>query len=60
LARPRQLEPPVPGQRYQWAQPGDLLHLDVKKLGRIGRVGHRITGDRRTQVRGIGWEFVHA
>jgi transposase InsO family protein len=59
LARLRQLEPPEPVQRYQWAQPGDLLHLDVKKLGRIGRVGHRITGDRRTQVRGIGWEFVH-
>jgi len=35
------------------------LHLDVKKLGRIGRVGHRITGNRRAQVRGIGWEFVH-
>ena len=32
---------------------------DVKKLGRIGRVGHRITGDRRSHVRGIGWEFVH-
>jgi len=59
LARLRQLEPPVPVQRYQWAQPGDLLHLDVKKLGRIGRVGHRITGDRRAQVRGIGWEYVH-
>ncbi len=59
LARLRQLEPPVPVQRYEWAQPGDLLHLDVKKLGRIGRVGHRITGDRRAQVRGIGWEFVH-
>jgi transposase len=57
LARLRQLEPPEPVQRYQ--QPGDLVHLDVKKLGRIGRVGHRITGDRRTQVRGIGWEFVH-
>ena len=59
LARLRQLEPPVPVQRYQWAHPGDLLHLDVKKLGRIGRVGHRITGDRRSRVRGIGWEFVH-
>ena len=59
LARLRQLAPPEPVQRYQWAQPGDLLHLDVKKLGRIGRVGHRITGDRRTQVCGIGWEFVH-
>ena len=35
------------------------MHLDVKSLGRIGRVGHRITGDRRSRVRGIGWEFVH-
>ena len=59
LARLRQVELPVPVQRYQWARPGDLLHLDVKKLARIGRVGHRITGDRRAQVRGLGWEFVH-
>ena len=59
LARLRQLEPPVPSPRYEWAQPGDLLHVDIKKLGRIGRVGHRITGDRRSRVRGIGWEFVH-
>jgi transposase InsO family protein len=59
LARLRALDPPVPVQRYQWARPGDLLHLDVKKLGRIGRVGHRISGDRRTRVRGIGWQYVH-
>jgi transposase InsO family protein len=59
LARLRALAPPVPVQRYQWARPGGLLHLDVKKLGRIGRVGHRISGDRRSRVRGIGWEYVH-
>ena len=59
LGRLRQLEPPVPVQRYQWTRPGGLLHLDVKKLGRIGRVGHRISGDRRSRVRGIGWEYVH-
>jgi transposase InsO family protein len=59
LGRLRALEPAPLGQRYQWARPGDLVHLDVKKLGRIGRVGHRITGDRRARVRGIGWEFVH-
>ena len=53
------LEPPVVSQRYEWARPGQLVHVDVKKLGRIGRVGHRITGDRRGQVRGIGWEYVH-
>ena len=52
--------PPTPALiRYEWARPGQLVHLDIKKLGRIGRVGHRITGDRRGQVRGIGWEFVH-
>jgi transposase InsO family protein len=45
--------------RYEWPRPGQLVHLDIKKLGRIGRVGHRITGDRHGQARGIGWEFVH-
>ena len=51
--------PPVGGRRYEWPTPGQLVHLDTKKLGRIGQVGHRITGDRRTRTRGIGWEFVH-
>jgi len=59
LARLRSLAPPAPVVRYEYTQPGELVHLDIKKLGRIGRVGHRITGDRRHQVRGIGWEFVH-
>jgi transposase InsO family protein len=59
LARLQRLEPRPPVQRYEWAHVGALLHLDVKKLGRIGRVGHRITGDRRSRVRGIGWEYVH-
>lgn len=59
LARLSALVPPVPVRRYEWAHPGDLLHLDVKKLGRIGRVGHRITGDPRSRVRGIGWEYIH-
>ncbi len=40
--------------RYEREKPGELLHVDIKLLGRIGRVGHRITGDRRGQVRGIG------
>jgi transposase InsO family protein len=60
LARlPAPEAPPTRGCRYEWPHPGDLLHVDVKKLGRIGRIGHRITGDRRSHVRGIGWEYVH-
>ena len=46
-------------QRYQRDRPGELVHIDVKKLGRIGRPGHRVNGDRRTRTRGIGWEYVH-
>jgi transposase InsO family protein len=53
------LNPPPPVVRYEWKRPGDLIHLDIKKLGRIERVGHRIHGDRTTRVRGAGWEFVH-
>lgn len=45
--------------RYQRQRPGSLIHLDIKKLGRIARVGHRITGDRRDRSRGAGWEYVH-
>lgn len=59
LQRLSSLEPREPARRYQKDLPGELLHLDIKKLGRIGRVGHRIHGDRRTRVRGIGWEYLH-
>lgn len=45
--------------RYERDRPGDLVHLDIKKLGRIQRVGHRIHGDRRGKARGQGWEYVH-
>jgi transposase InsO family protein len=48
-----------PANRYERPAPGELIHIDVKKLGRIGREGHRVNGDRRTRSRGIGWEFVH-
>lgn len=51
--------PPAPVRRYEWAHPGELLHLDTKKLGRIERPSHRVTGDRRDRVRGIGWECLH-
>lgn len=59
LQRLKALDPALPARRYEWAQPGDLIHLDIKKLGRIHRIGHRITGDRRDTTRGAGWEFVH-
>lgn len=59
LARLGPLVPKPPVHRYQRRVPGALIHLDIKKLGRIGRVGHRIHGDRRTRVRGIGWEYLH-
>jgi transposase InsO family protein len=50
---------PAPVQRYEWPAPGDLVHVDIKPLGRIDGVGHRIHGDRRRRRRGIGWEYVH-
>lgn len=60
LSRLKSLEPPVPIVRYERAAPGELLHLDTKKLGRIDGVGHRITGDRAlNRNRGIGWDMVH-
>lgn len=55
------LEPAEPVRRYQRERPGELIHIDIKKLGRFSSVGHRITGDRtgQSRTRGIGWEFVH-
>ncbi len=61
LNRLSALEPAEPPRRYQRDRPGELIHIDIKKLGKFNRVGHRITGDRTGQSnnRGIGWEFVH-
>ena len=59
LSRWRDLEPRVPVRRYEREHPGELLHLDIKKLGRIKGIGHRIHGDRQVRNRGIGWDFVH-
>ena len=59
LNRLSQLEPAPVFPRYERATPGELLHLDVKKLGRITRISHRITGDHRDSVEGGGWEYVH-
>ena len=61
LNRWRDLEPAEPVIRYERDSPGEIIHMDIKKLGKFNRVGHRITGDRHGQssARGIGWEFVH-
>lgn len=59
LGRLRKLDPKPVVVRYEKKRPGELLHVDTKKLGRIQGVGHRIHGDRRRRVKGIGWEFLH-
>ena len=55
----RPMAPSVPIQRYEWPHPGDLLHVDIKPLGRFRRVGHRIHGNPRLASPGAGWEYVH-
>ena len=68
LGKRSRLDPPEPPNRYERRRPGELLHVDVKKLGRILKPGHRVTGTRRGQARThrdgkpvslAGWEFVH-
>ena len=59
LGRLPRLEPPMPVVRYQWSRPGEMVHLDIKKLGRIEKIGHRIHGDRSRRAEGAGWEFLH-
>jgi transposase InsO family protein len=68
LGKRSRLDPPAPPNRYERRRPGELIHIDVKKLGRIVRPGHRVTGSRRGQAKGsrngksarlAGWEFVH-
>lgn len=59
LGRLAPVEPPPPVRRYERARPGELLHVDIKPLGKIGQIGHRIHGDRRRRTRGIGWDQVH-
>jgi transposase len=58
------LEPLEPPNRYEKKRPGELVHVDVKKLGRIGRPGHRVTGGvsaggHRRRAYQLGWEYVH-
>ena len=66
LSRARDLEPKEPIRRYEHPRPGDMIHLDIKKLGRFERPGHRVTRDRTGQSSprshgksGYGWEYVH-
>jgi transposase InsO family protein len=59
LNRLARLTPPAPVHRYEYPMTGALVHLDIKPLARILRVGHRIHGDRRAIVKGAGWEYVH-
>ncbi|KWV44732.1 integrase [Bradyrhizobium macuxiense] len=65
LNRLAALEPAEPIRRYERQHPGELIHIDIKKLGKFNRIGHRITGDRhgssnlRSRRQGPGWEYVH-
>lgn len=58
LSRLSDLDPVEPVARYEHEAPGDLLHIDTKKLGRIVRPSHRVTGNRRDSVEGAGWEML--
>jgi len=61
LGRLNRLDPKPPAIRYQRERPGELIHIDTKKLGRIGGIGHRITGYHSGVIRnrGIGWDVLH-
>ena len=59
LNKIKMLEPQKPVQRYERAAAGDLLHIDIKKLARIHKPGHRITGNPQDETRGAGWEFLY-
>jgi len=58
LSRKRDILPPEKPRRYERKMPGEILHIDIKKLAKIDGVGHRIHGDRR-QGKGSGWEYLH-
>jgi transposase InsO family protein len=59
LNKVHMLEPKLPVIRYEHPSPGDLLHVDIKKLARIRKPGHRITGNPQDETRGAGWEFLY-
>jgi transposase InsO family protein len=56
--RPRPARPAI--VRYEWPCPGQLLHMDVKKLGRFEAPGHALSADRSRRSRGAGWEYAHS
>jgi transposase InsO family protein len=53
------LHPPPPVVRYERQRPGELIHIDTKKLGRFQRLGHRVTGNRHQSSNGAGWDYLH-
>ena len=60
LSKLKDIAPAEPVRRYQREHQGEMIHIDIKKLGRFNSVGHRIAGDpRKGKSRGAGWEFVH-
>ncbi len=61
MAQLSALEPPQPENRYVRNRPGELVHVDTKKLGRFVRPGHRVVGQRisRAGARNVGWEYLH-
>jgi transposase InsO family protein len=59
LNRMRMLEPKIPILRYEYPAPGDMIHIDIKKLARIHKPGHRLTGNPQDETRGAGWEFLY-
>jgi len=59
LSQLSKLQPREPVVRYEHAGPGELIHMDIKKLGRFWRAGHRVTGNRARDSEGAGWEYVH-
>jgi hypothetical protein len=59
LNQSKMLQPQIPVLRYEHPTPGDLLHIDIKKLARIHKPGHRLTGNPQDETRGAGWEFLY-
>src|SRR3954465_2560704 len=59
ISKMKALEPAEPVRRYEREHPGEIIHIDIKKLGRFEQVGHRITRDRQSKSRRVGWEYLH-